>query len=63
MQECFQNKFVLRISHPDAFFNIAVLLLRYDSMKNTCDGEQFLVNLHVTLSNFEPLLRKSYISS
>ena len=63
MQECFQDKFVLRSSHQDTFFNIAVLQLWWNSLKNTCDGVQFLVNFHVTLSSFEPLLRKSYISS
>ena len=26
--------------------------------ENYCDGVRFLVNLHVTLSNFEPLLQK-----
>ena len=25
MQECFQNRFVLKSNHQDAFFNIAVL--------------------------------------
>ena len=63
MQECFQNKFVLRSSHQDTFFNIALLQLWWNSLKNTCDGVQFLVNFHVTLSSFEPLLQKSYISS
>ena len=63
MQECFQNKFVLKSSHQDIFFNIAVLQLWWNSLKNSCDGMQFLVNFHVTLSSFEPLLRKSYISS
>ena len=60
MQECFQNKFVLRSSHQDLFFNIAVLQLWWNSLKNTCDVVQFLVNFHVTLSSFEPLLRKRY---
>ena len=60
MQECFQNKFVLRSSHQDTFFNIAVLQLWWNSLKNTCDVVQFLVNFHVTLSSFEPLLRKRY---
>ena len=58
MKECFQNKFVLRSSHQDAIFSIAVLHLRWNSLKNTCDGVRFFVNLHVTLSNFEPLLRE-----
>ena len=53
MQECFQNKFVLRSSLQDAFFNIAVLHLWWNSLKNTCDEVRFLINLHVTLSNFE----------
>ena len=30
----------------------------YREMKNYCDGVRFLVNLHVTFSNFEPLLQK-----
>ena len=59
----FPNKFALRSSHQDTFFNIAVLHLWWNSLKNTGDGVQFLVNLHVTLTNFEPLLWKSYISS
>ena len=63
MQECFKNKFVLRSSHQDTFFKIAVLQLWSNSLKNTCDGVQFLVNFHGTLSSFEPLLQKSYISS
>ena len=42
---------------------LAVLLLLWNALKNTCDGVQFLVNTHVTLFIFEPLLRKSYISS
>ena len=42
---------------------LAVLQLLWNSLKNTCDGVQFLVNIHVTLFIFEPLLRKSYISS
>ena len=54
MQECFQNKFVFRSSHQVAFFNIAVLHLWRNSLKNTCDEVRFFVNLHVTLSNFEP---------
>ena len=41
----------------------AVLQLLWNSSKNNCDGVQVLVNFHVTLSSFEPLLRKSYISS
>ena len=53
----FQNN-VLRYSHQDAFFNIAVLRLWWKYLKNTCDGGRILVNLHVTLSNFEPLLWK-----
>ena len=60
MQECFQNKIVLRSSHQDAFFNIAVLQLWWNSLKNTCDGVKFWVNLHVTFSSFEPLLWKLY---
>ena len=58
MQGCFQNKLVLRSSHQDTFFNIALLQLWWLSLKNTCDGVQLLVNFHVTLSSFEPLLRK-----
>ena len=58
IQENLRNKVVLRISHQDTFFNIAVQHLRRNSLKNTCDRVRFLVNLHVTLSNFEPLLRK-----
>ena len=53
-----QNKLFLRSSHQDAFFNTAVLHLWRNSFKNTCDGMQFLVNLHTTLSNSEPLLQK-----
>ena len=49
MQECFQNKSVLRSSHQDTFFNIAVLRLWRNSLKNTCDVVRFLENLHVTL--------------
>ena len=41
-----------------AFFNIGVLHLWRHSLKNTCDGQWFLVNLHLTLSNSEPLLQK-----
>ena len=52
------NKVVLRSSHQDAVFNIAVLHLWRNSLKNTCDRVRFLVNLHVTLSNFEPLRPK-----
>ena len=63
MQEYFQNKIVLKSSHQDTFFNIAVPQLWWNSLKNSCDGMQFLVNFHVTLSSFEPLLQKSYISS
>ena len=43
MQEYFQNKIVLRSSHQDTFFNIAVLQLWWNSLKNTCDWVQFLV--------------------
>ena len=58
IQENLRNKVVLRSSHQDAFSNIAVLHLWRSSLKNTYDGVRFLVNLHVTISNFEPLLRK-----
>ena len=35
-----------------------------NSLKNSCNGVcNFIVNFHVTLYNFESLLRKSYISS
>ena len=63
MQECFQNKFAVRSSHQDTFFNIAVLQLWWNSLKNSCDGMQYSVNFHITLSSFAPLLQKSYISS
>ena len=59
MRECFQNKFVLRSSHQDVFFNIAVLHLWWNYLKNSCDGVPFLLNLHVTLSNFEPCCGKA----
>ena len=35
--KCFQNKFVLRRSHQDAFFSIAVCTCGENSLKNTCD--------------------------
>ena len=38
-------------------FNIATLHLWINYLKNTCDGVRFLLNLHLTLSSFEPLLR------
>ena len=63
VQEYFQKKFVLRSSHQDVFFNIVVLHLWWNSLKNTGNRVQFLVNSHVTLTNFEPLLAKSYLSS
>ena len=48
----------------EAFSNIAVQHLQWNSLKNYCDEVQFLVNLHLTLSNFEPLLRKlNYFST
>ena len=40
MDECFQNKFVLRSSHQDAFFNITALDLWQNSLKNTYDEGQ-----------------------
>ena len=36
----------------------ASCLLWWIYLKNYCVGVRILVNLHVTLSNFEPLLRK-----
>ena len=54
----FQNKVVLRSTHEDAFFSIAVLYLWINSLKNNCDGVWFSVNLHLMLSDFEPLLQK-----
>ena len=53
-----KNKVVPRSSHLDAFFNIAVLHLKWNSSKNTSDGVHRLVNLYVMVSNFETLLRK-----
>ena len=47
----------------DVLFNIAFPNLRSNSLKNTCDGVRFLVNLHVTLSCFCSLVWRSYISS
>ena len=45
IQEYFQNKAARRSSHQDAFFNITVLHLWRNYLKNTFDGVQFLVNL------------------
>ena len=59
IQEYFQSKVVLRSSHQDAFFNIAVLQLWCNFLENTCKGKQFLINVHIMLSNFEPLLWRS----
>ena len=58
IQENFWNKAATRSSYQDAFFNITVRQLCWNYLKNYCDGVQFLVNLHVTFSNFEPLLQK-----
>ena len=41
-----------------AFFNTAIQHLSRNSLKHYYDGVRFLVNLHVTLSNFELLLWK-----
>ena len=38
--------------------DIAVRHSKWNSLKNYCDGVRFLVNLYVTLSNFQPQLRK-----
>ena len=43
---------VLRRIYRDVPFKIAVLNLRSNSLKNTCNGVQFLVNVRVTLSYF-----------
>ena len=58
IQANFQNKVAIRNSYQDAFFNTAVWQLCWNSLKNYCDGVRFLVNLHVTFFNFEPLLGK-----
>ena len=59
-QKYFQSKVVPRSSHQVQFsiFNFAVLHLWCNSLKNTCGGVWFLVNLHLTLSNFKLLLWK-----
>ena len=57
IQENFRNKVDIRSSYQDAFFNIALRQLCWNSLKNYCDRVQFLGNLYETLSNFEPLLR------
>ena len=63
IQECSQKMIVLRNSHRDIFFNIAIQNLWSNSLKSARDGAQFLVNLHVTLSCFWPLVQNSYILS
>ena len=57
------KKIVLRDSNQVVLFNIAVLNLKPNSLKNIYDGLQFLVNLHVMLSCFWQLVQKSYIWS
>ena len=38
-------------------YRCSALIVKF-TLKNYCDGVRFLVNLHATFSNFEPLLRK-----
>ena len=53
----FSKMIVIRSSHLDVFINNAVLNLRLNSLKQTCYRVQFLVNLHVALSWFWPLVQ------
>ena len=48
--DALRKKIILRNSHRDIPLYIAVLNLRSNYFKNTCDGVQFLVHLDVTLS-------------
>ena len=50
--EHISSQLTLRSRHLDVFFNIAVLNLWSNSLKNTYDGMQFLVNLQLPLSCF-----------
>ena len=54
---------VHRGGHQDVFFDIAVLSLWSNFFKIICAGVQFLVNLHITLSCFWPVMQNSYIFS
>ena len=54
IQECSLKIIVVRSTHWDVFINNAVLKLWLNFLKNTRDGVQFLVNLHVMLSCFWP---------
>ena len=52
-EEAIKIHFQYRSCNCDEFFEFL----------GTCVGVQFIVNLHVTLFNFKPLVRKSYIES
>ena len=51
----FTKVIILVNNHRYVLINIAVLNFCQVLSKNTCDGVQFLLNLHVTLSCFSPL--------
>ena len=53
-QPC-RNVAKIRGSHQDAFFNIAVQFLRWNSMKNTSDGVQFFSKFACNALQFSTL--------